>query len=322
MLVAGQPHVGGADETGGAGDEQLHATASSAGALGEVGGEPVAPGGQLDRVFALAGQGRVGRARGGAAEHLGGGREHQALDFGLLEDLAGEVVPGARAGGGHVVDAELDPLDQADDPVGEVPGVGGRADLVAHDQDLVLGRGEAQHRLDEVGAADAEEPGGADDEVALVGRRRRLLAGELGAAVGRERRRLVGLDVGRALAAVEDVVAGDVDDAGADRGRGGGDVAGAGAVDRKRGLLGLLGPVDVGPGGAVDHDVGPLELELGAERGGVGDVELGVAEADHVVAGVAGGEDTSRPSIPPAPVTRTFIRADRLYRRSARRTRA
>ena len=44
------------------------------------------------------------------------------------------------AGGGHVVDAELDPLDQADDAVGEVPGVGRRADLVADDEDLARGR--------------------------------------------------------------------------------------------------------------------------------------------------------------------------------------
>ena len=128
------------------------------------------------------------------------------------------------------------------------------------------GRGEAQHRLDEVAAADPEEPGGADDEVALVGGGGRLLAGQLGAAVGRERRRLVGLHVGRALGAVEDVVGGDVDDAGADLGRGGGDVAGAVAVDREGRLLGLLGAVDVGPGGAVDDHVGPLELELALER--------------------------------------------------------
>src|SRR5207342_2547153 len=48
---------------------------------------------------------------------------------------------------------------------------------------------------------------------------------------------------------------------------------------------------DVGPGGAVDDDVGSLQLELGAKHLGCGHVELGVAEADDVVAGVAGGED-------------------------------
>ena len=242
-------------------------------------------------MLALAGQGRVGGARRGAAEHLGRRREHPALDFGLVEDLAGEVVPGAGAGGGHVVDAELDPLDQADDAVGEVPGVGRRADLVADDQHLVLGRGEAQHRLDEVGAADAEEPGGADDEVALVGGRGRLLAGELAAAVGGERRGLIGLDVGRALAAVEDVVAGDVDDA---RRR-----PSAAAAATLPAAVPLTASAASSASSAPSTSVQAAQLittsgrsssNLAADRAGVGDVELGVAEADHVVAGVAGGE--------------------------------
>jgi hypothetical protein len=125
--------------------------------------------------------------------------------------------------------------------------------------------------------------------------------GQLGAAVGRERRHLVALHVGSALAAVEDVVAGDVDDAGADLGGGGGDVAGPGAVDGEGRLLGLLGAVDVGPGGAVDDHVGALEVELLLESGGVGDVELGAAEADHVVAGVAGSEHHVAPEHPRRP---------------------
>jgi hypothetical protein len=81
-----------------------------------------------------------------------------------------------------------------------------------------------------------------------------------------------------------------VDDSRFDLARRRSDVAGAFAVDREGGLLGLLGAVDVGPGGAVDDDVGPLEVELALERAGVGDVELGPAVADDVVAGVAGGE--------------------------------
>ena len=208
----------------------------------------------------------------------------------LLEDLARELIPGAAARGCHVVDAELDPLDQADDAVSEVPSVGRRADLVADDEDLAMVGGEAEHRLDEVGAAGAEQPGGADDEVALVGGAGRLLPGQLAAPVCRERRGLVGFDVGRALAAVEDIVAADVDDRGADQGGGRGDVARPLAVDPRRLLLGLLGAVDVGPGGAIDDDVGTLALDLGADRRPVGDVELGVAIADHLVAGVARSE--------------------------------
>ena len=95
VLGAGDADVGGADESGGAGDEQLHAASLSASSLGEIAGQPVLPGGQPDRVLALAGQGREGRPRRRPAEHLGGGREHFALDLGLLEDLARELVPGA-----------------------------------------------------------------------------------------------------------------------------------------------------------------------------------------------------------------------------------
>ena len=60
----------------------------------------------------------------------------------------------------------------------------------------------------------------------------------------------------------------------------------------------LLGAVDVGPGGAVDHHVGPLGLDLGLRRRLVGNVELAVAEADHVVPGVAGGEHYVAPEHP------------------------
>ena len=240
----------------------LHAASLSELSLCDVAGEPVLPGGEPDCVLALADEGRVGRPRGRAAQHLGGRRHHLALDLGLLEDLARELIPGAGAGGRHVVDAELDPLDQADEPVGEVPGVGRRADLVADDEHLAVVGRKAQHRLDEVAAADPEQPRGADDEVAFVGGRGRVLAGELGPAVGGERRRLVGLDVWLALGAVEDVVAGDVDDAGAAGCGGRGDVPRPVAIDGHRRLLGLLGAVDVGPGGAVDDDVGALELEL------------------------------------------------------------
>ena len=308
MLGAGDADVGRADEPGGAGDEQLHYLPfSSASALGEVAGQPVLPGGQPDRVLALAGQGRVGRPRCRPAEFLGADREHFAVDLGLLEDLAARTHTRSTAGRGHVVDAELEALDQAHDPVGEVPGVGRRADLVADDEDLAAAGGQAQHRLHEVVAADPEEAGRADHEVALVGGRGRLLAGQLGAAVGGERRRLVALDVGLALGPVEDVVGGDVDDAGADRGGRGGDVAGAGPVDREGRLLGLLGPVDVGPGGAVDDDVGPLEVDPAATASASATSSSARPKPTTSWPALPAASIRSRPSIPAAPVTRTFI---------------
>src|SRR5262249_15485955 len=148
------------------------------GALDQIGGETVAPRGKRNCVLSLALEGGIGGAWCGASEHVRGGREDPALDFCLVGDLAGAVVPGTGFGRGHVVNAELDALDQADDSVGEVPSVGRRANLVANDQHLALGRRQTEHRLDEVRASDPKEPGGADDEVSFVCRRRRFLTGE------------------------------------------------------------------------------------------------------------------------------------------------
>ena len=76
-----------------------------------------------------------------------------------------------------------------------------------------------------------------------------------------------------------------------DVGRRGGDVAGGGAVDPRRARLVGLGAVDVGPGGAVDHRVGPRGLEGGADGIGIGDVEVAAGECDDVVARALGGGD-------------------------------
>src|SRR5204862_7185080 len=130
---------------------------------------------------------------------------------------------------------------------------------------------------------DAEQPRGADDEVALVGSGGGLLAGELGAAVGAQGRGLVHLDVGRVLLAVEDVVTRYVDDLGAGLRRRGGDIARAGAVDLHRRLLGLLRPVHIGPGRAVDDRRRALAGGALRDSVGVGDVEVGVGERHDLV---------------------------------------
>ena len=191
---------------------------------------------------------------------------------------------------GHVVDPVRGSLDQADDPVGEVPGVSRRADLVANHQNLAMIGGQAEHRLDEVRPVDPEQPGGADHEAAVAGRRGRLLAGQLGAAVGGDGGGLIGLHVGRVLAAVEDVVAGDVDDLGIDRGGGRRDASGGGPIHRHRRRLHLLGAIDICPGSAVDDDVRALQFDPPRYCIPIGDVELATAEAGYIVSGVRGGE--------------------------------
>src|SRR5690349_5409946 len=93
-------------------------------ALGEVAGETVLPGGELDRVRSLADQSGERGPRRRAPEHVGGRREDLHLAARLLEDLAREFVPGALAGGGHMVYAVGAAVDQPHKPIGEVPGVG------------------------------------------------------------------------------------------------------------------------------------------------------------------------------------------------------
>ena len=106
-----------------------------------------------------------------------------------------------------------------------------------------------------------------------AGRQHLLLAGELALAVGRQRRRGVGLAVcprrARRVAAgapVEDVVAGDVEHRQARLARRPRQQAGALGVDREGLLAVALGAVDVGPGGAVDQRVGRGARERRRDR--------------------------------------------------------
>jgi hypothetical protein len=117
--------------------------------------------------------------------------------------------------------------EQGDEPVREVNAGGRGAELVVDDAHLVAVAREPQHRVDEVASAEPEETGGADDEVGRVRLGGRALPLELRRPVGRERRRRVRLHVGLPLAPVEDVVARNVEDGGAELGRGSGEDAGA-----------------------------------------------------------------------------------------------
>ncbi len=113
---------------------------------------------------------------------------------------------------------------------------------------------------------------------------RLLLAGKLGAAIGVNRVRRVGLDIRLALRAVEDFVGADVDERGARVAAGEGDVAGAEAVDAIRQVGVVFAAAGVGESGGVDDDVGPRICDGAAGERFVGDVELRqVGAGDFVV---------------------------------------
>ena len=175
---------------------------------------------------------------------------------------------------------------------GQVAGVGRAAELVVDHGELVARGGELEHRVDEVLAVRAEDPGGADDRVRRGrGGLHRELARELRAPVGADRAggRVLGVRLGRV--AGEDVVGGDVDDVRAGLGGRGGQVPGAVAVDPRGGGFVGLGAVDVGVGRAVDHRVGLGVAHGGADGVGVRDVEVGAREGDDVVSRGGGRDD-------------------------------
>ena len=98
-------------------------------------------------------------------------------------------------------------FNHVDQKARKIVGVGRSSDLIGHDLQRIVRLANVQHRLDEVLAVDAEDPGNAHDEVLVQISAYRKLAFELGLTV--DVQRLVVLTVRfpwlRALS-VEDVV--------------------------------------------------------------------------------------------------------------------
>ena len=180
-LVAGlgaQAHVGRADEPGAAGDEQLHRPAVlSVGRCGEVAGEPSCQAGsRIACSRSLASTEKAGRGAG-RPSILGGRRQHRARRPGLRRRSRARTRTRSSArrrpcGGCRTRRRSI----RRTSAGGQVPGVGRAADLVADDQTSPRLGGQPQHRVDEVRAADAEQPGGADDRVVAGWPRRRALS--------------------------------------------------------------------------------------------------------------------------------------------------
>src|SRR5204863_503476 len=80
-----------------------------------------------------------------------------------------EVAPRARARARHVHDTARAGLGEPHERAGQVPGERWTADLVDDHRDSVALGAQAEHRLDEVRAAGAEQPRGAGDGVVAAG---------------------------------------------------------------------------------------------------------------------------------------------------------
>src|SRR5690606_25793530 len=201
------------------------------------------------------------------------------------------------------------------DAFGDVRAPGGLSPLVVDDVDGGAAGLETDHRPHEVGAVDPVQPGGAHHG-ARVGQflQHGPLAGQFGAAVGGARAGGVVLGVGGgAGVAGEDVVGGDVDQAGAVGGAGAGELPRAGAGGAGGGGA---GGVDGGVGRAVDDEGGAVDGQGPVDGVGGGDVEGGPVEAGDLLAAPGEGVDdvpaehAGGPGDQPAhdrpPVTRCF----------------
>ena len=206
---------------------------------------------------------------------VGGADWHDPVPVAVsgLEDGAGDVRPTLHgAGAGAVIGAVGGVRPQhVEDGLGHVAREGQAAQLVVDHGDLrepVLRVGDAVgeplHGLDEVVAL-ADDPAGAHDVVARAPGHGDV-AGGLGLAVDGQRAEglVLGMDLGRA---VEDVVAGHVDEGDPVPGAGAGQKRRAGGVGLPGGhaALGGLRPVHGGVGAAVDHGAveRPVVLRVG-----------------------------------------------------------
>ena len=236
----------------------------------------------------------VDRARGdgalGAGVVVGGRHRHDpvAVALGGIEDGAGDVGPALHgAGAGAVVGAVGGVGPQhVEDGLGHVAREGQAAQLVVDHGDLrepILGVGDAVgqplHRLHEVVAL-ADDPGAAHDVVARAPCHGDV-AGGLGLAVDGQRGEGLVLGVGLG-GAVEDVVAGHVDQGDAVPGAGAGEQGGAGRVGLPGGhaALGGLRFIHGRVGAAVDDRAveRPVVLRVGLRVGHVEGVDVAEVE--------------------------------------------
>ena len=234
------------------------------------------------------------RARGdgtlGAGVVVGGRYRHDllAVAVGGLEDGAGDIGPGLDGAGARAVVGAVGGVraQHVEDGLGHVAREGQAAQLVVDHGDLrepVLGVGDAVgerlHRLDEVVPL-ADDPAGAHDVVARAAGHGDVACG-LGLAV--DGQRAEGLVLGMHLGgAVEDVVAGHVDQRDAVPGAGAGEQRRPGRVGLPggRAALGGLGPVHGRVGAAVDDGAveRPVVLRVGVRVGHVEGVDVAEVE--------------------------------------------
>src|SRR5450830_847117 len=255
--------------------------------------EGVLPGTHAVQLFELelaVGQDRVdGTARRCRVIHRVNGN-NRYIQAQTVHDAGGEGVPAGLTCIHTVIRPGAAVLNGCPELMHYVLGEGGTADLVVHDAQLVLLTGKAQDRADEVVPGASIQPGEAQDEMVRVGLPGRLLAQQFCPAIDGEGGRGSLLVVGLGRRAIEDIIGGEVDDAGTDALCRLGHVAGTQDVDAVRRILFGLSPVHSGIGCTVDDDLGVGLLYCFPQSGTVGNIQLVHDAGGHVH---GGGQETN-----------------------------
>src|SRR4029079_13138847 len=151
---------------------------------------------------------------------------------------------------------------------------GRAAVLIVDNGQAVPLAGQAQDRLDEIVPVRAVDPRSAQDRVARVRGGDGVLAGKLALPINIERRCGVGLDIGRALAAIEHIVGRDVDQRNtAPRGFAG-EYPGRVRIDGEGKIPLALGPIHICISGSVDDGVPGARGDCIRDGIGPGQIEL------------------------------------------------
>ena len=157
-----------------------------------------------------------------------------------------------------------------------------RAELVGDDLDLVAGGGETDHRLDEILAMGAVEPGGAQDQVARRRLPNRRFPGRLALSVDADRRDRIVFAVSTRLGTVENIVGRNVNDRNAGLVRRFAEHLRSGGIGLPGGLRLAFGQINLGIGGRIDDQGGLQSRHDIADGRPVNDVNFVDVEADDL----------------------------------------
>jgi hypothetical protein len=207
----------------------------------------------------------------------------RASEPGLSQDFRRELKPGAVPLVGYVIRAQSAPLEDLPDLFGRVHSVGGRANLIVNDAQILTLPRAPEDGANEVLSEGPEQPRYPHNPGVLE-HPDVVFPFELAPAIRVDRVRAIGLNVGRVFLAVEHVVGTDVEHTSADLAAGQRDVTCSLPVHLRSKLGLLFAIVNRSEGCGMNDDVRAPAGDGPGDGAGIGDVCVASAERQHFMA--------------------------------------